>query len=319
MPADHAPVQTDDDLPDEEPTTGQQQPAAKKPAQPPAAEPKKPAHSTVLLKAAAEFGFSPEDLEGFSADEIWEELHRLRSLEAAKPQQQQKPAEPTAAAKPPADPDEEYLAELEKVDPGLARLHRRQMEKQAALEKQLAEKDEALKALTAAEQQRWQRQVDRMIDKAFAALPEKFLPLFGDGPAADLADPGQLAWRAEILKTAKLVPADAASQKTFNVKIAKAAEERAGRMVKEPEPTIGYGGAAAGPKAPKPDRGRDENGRFTPADFHAGLVHRPTGRQTGPDKLDDVEQARRAFREAGDPRGSRPVLEITDDDLPDDD
>ena len=323
MPADHAPAQTDDDLPDEEPTSGQpparQQPPAAAPAAAPAAEPKKPAHSAVLLKAAAEFGFTPADLEGFSPEEVWEELHRLRDLEAAKPQQQPaKPAEPQAQPKPPADPDEEYLAELEKVDPGLARLHRRQMEKQAAFEKQLAEKDETIKTLTAAEQKRQVRAWTKAVDAAFAALPEKFLPLVGEGGIEGLTDPGQKGWRGAIYQKAGLTDADGA--KAIAAKIAKAAEEVAGAHVKEPPAASAYDRAANGtPKAPRPDRERDTNGRFTAGDFNAGLVHRPTGRQTGPDKLDDVEQARRAFREAGDPRGSRPVLEITDDDLPDDD
>lgn len=322
MPADNAPTQTDDDLPDEEPTSGQQPAAAQKPArqpQPaaPAAEPKKPAHSPMLLKAAAKHGFAPEDLDGYSAEEVWEELHRLDSLEAAKPQPQ-RAAEPPAPAAPPADPDEQYLAELEKVDPGLARLHRRQMEKQAALEKQLAEKDEALKTLTAAEQKRQVRAWTKAVDAAFAALPEKFLPLVGEGGIEQLTDPGHKGWRGAIYQKAGL--ADTDGVKAIAAKIARAAEEVAGQHVKEPAAASAYDRAANGtPKAPKPERERDTNGRFTAGDFHAGLVHRPTGRQTGPDKLDDVEQARRAFREAGDPRGSRPVLEITDDDLPDDD
>lgn len=325
MPADRASVQIDDDdLPDE-PQAADRQPAEpKKPAKPqqPAREPqaaaeppaqKKPAHSTVLLKAAAEFGFTPDDLEGFSADEIWEELHRLRTLEAAKPQQQQKPAEPTAPAKPPADPDEEYLAELEKVDPQLTRLLRKAIAGQDL--KPIHEKLSKLDALEAAEQTRQARALDRAIDAAFAALPEKFLPLVGEGPIAELTDPGQKGWRGEIYRVAGIKPGDTARQ--IAAKVAKAAEERAGQFVKEPAAQSAYDRTPPAPKPPAADRPRDANGRYTVGDFNGGLVHRPNGKQTGIEQLEPEEKARRAFREAGDPRGFRPVLGIEDDDLPD--
>lgn len=320
MPADQ--TQPDDDLPDDPAPGPKKQPAQKPARRPdpdpdpePAAEPKKHTHTARLTKLALEMGFTQADLDDFPSDVIWEEIDRIRAAEARPADPPPRP-EPAAAAARPADPDEEYLAELEKVDPALAKLLRRAAAGPDL--KPIHEKLAKLDALEAAEQRRQARATTRAIDAAFAALPAKFLPLVGEGPIEELTDPGQKGWRGAIYQKAGLAAGD--GPKAVAAKIARAAEEVAGPHVKEPAAASAYDRAANGtPKAPRPDPARDPNGRFTAEDFARGQVHRPTGRQTGPDNLDDVEQARRYMREHGDPRGSLPRAVIEDDDLPGDD
>ena len=301
---------TDDDIPGAEPAEsaaartppgGKDAPAdARQPA------PKKYTHSSRLTKLALDLGFSQQDLDKFPSDAIWEEIDRIRGT--TQPQRAE-PAKPEPKA-PPADPDEEYLSELEKVDPQLAKLMRRAIAKDDL--KPIQEKLEKLDRLEAAEQQRQARAVTRALDDAFAALPEKFAALVGEGPIEELTDPGQKGWRGAIYQAAKIQPGD--GRKAIAQKIAAAAEAVAGSRVKD-APADPYAAAAARPAKPTPPRDPG-NGRFTVPEFNGGLIHRPNGKQTGADPLDDKEQARRYFKDHGDPRGNAPRLEVEDDDLP---
>jgi len=303
-----------DDLPGAEPAesvAARKPPGGKDaPADRPEPAPKKYTHTSRLTKLALEHELTQEDLDKFPSDAIWEEIDRIRGT--TQPQRQEPPAAAKPAEKPatPADPDEEYLAELEKVDPQLAKLMRRAIAKDDL--KPIQEKLEKLDRLEAAEQQRQARAVTRALDDAFAALPEKFAALVGEGPIEELTDPGQKGWRGAIYQAAKIQPGD--GRKAIAQKIAAAAEAVAGSRVKD-APADPYAAAAARPAKPTPPRDPG-NGRFTVPEFNGGLIHRPNGKQTGADPLDDKEQARRYFKDHGDPRGNAPRLEVEDDDLP---
>lgn len=314
MAADTAP-EIDDDLPgDPEPKKPPPKknvapPAAKQPEPEPEPEPKKHRHSSRLTALAGEYGFTQADLDDNPSEVLWEEIHRLQQIEAARKPVQQVQTEKKAEPEVEKDPDEEYLAELAEVDPKLAGLIRRL--KSTDHLKPINERLEKLDALEKAEQARQARHATEIVDAAFAALGEKFEPLIGSGPIADLADPGQRGWRAEIYQRAKIDFAND-SPSRISAKIKAAALALAGDRVKEkePEPTNDY--EAAADRRPQP---RGTNGRFTAADFERGQIHRPNGKQTGVDQLDDVEAARRYFREHGDPRGHHAPIEF-DEDLP---
>lgn len=315
MAADMAP-EIEDDLPGNpepkqpEPKKKPAPPAAKQPEPEPEPEPKKHRHTSRLVAVAAEYGLTQDDLDNNPSEVIWEEIHRLQQLEAARKPAAQ--AQPEKKPEPEAekDPDEEYLAELEEVDPKLAKIVRRALSQEHL--KPINEKLARLDELEKAEQARQVRSMQSMVDNAFAALGEQFEPLVGKGSIEDITDPGQQGWRGAIFGRAKIDFATD-TQARINAKIAAAAKALAGDRVKEPAPEHKTAYDALADRRPTPPR--DTNGRFTAADFERGHIHRPNGKQTGLDQLDAVEATRRYLKEHGDPRGERASIEF-DEDLP---
>lgn len=301
------PVITDDDLPGDPPAPSPR--PAPSPPVAPEPPPKKHQHSSRLTKLALEMGYTQADLDDHPSEAIWEDIERVRAVEVPRPAAAVAPTPPTP--EPPADPDEAYLSELEKVEPHLARLQRQARKDLQEVRAQLKAKDEVLETLTKAEQQRQSRAVTRMVDLAFAALPEKFHELVGVGAIEELTDPGQKGWRGAIYQAAKIAATD--GTRAIAQKILAAATAVCGDRVKE-TPTDPYGRLPATPPRPVPPKD-PVNGRFTAEQFEQGQIHRPNGRQTGHDQLSAVEATRRYLKEIGDPRGDRPVVEF-DEDLP---
>lgn len=316
MAADTAP-EIDDDLPgNPEPKkpsaeTKKPSPETKRPATEtpePEPEPKKHRHSSRLMRLAEDYGFTQDDLDNHPSEVIWEEIHRLQQLEAAR---KSAPQPETQKAEPEVDEDEQYLAELKEVDPKLEKIIRRAMSRDDL--KPINEKLAKLDALEKAEQARQARTANDLLDAAFEALGEKFEPLVGKGSISEI-NPGEQGWRGAIYAKAKIDHASD-SPSRINAKIKAAALALAGDRVKEKETEApnAYEAAAQSDKRSQPSR--DTNGRFTAADFERGHVHRPNGKQTGLDQLDAVEATRRYLREHGDPRGDRASIEF-DEDLP---
>lgn len=306
------PAETEDeDLPgDPEPKpVAKPAPAAKKAEpEPEPAVPAKPTRSKFLLDAVAELGYAEADLGDMSNDEAWEAVERTRkgrTAPAAKP-------EPKVAV-PEADPEEAYLAELEASHAPLANMLRKSKAKIEAMEKAAKEKDEVIGHLTKAEMARQQKAFDRSVDAAFDALPEEYHDYTGTGSFGKLADPVHKSVRTAVYQAAKIDGGkDSAEQ--IAAKIAAAAEAVVGSRVKKAaEPASAYEAAA---KARKPQPKDAKNGRYTADEFEKGHVHKPGGKATAADPLDDVEQARRYFKEIGDPRGSHAGVSLDDDDLP---
>lgn len=297
----------DDDLPGDPPPKGTVKPApapkAKVEPDPEPEAPKKFTHSSLLVRKATEAGFTQADLDNFPSEAIWEELDRVTSIARAQPKAAVK-AEPKAE---PVDPDEAYLAELETTHAPLVKILRQAKKDREEL---LATKEE-VNGLKQSEVKRQQAAFDRALDKAFAALPEEYAEYVGTGSISDLSDPGHLGFRGAIYKAAKLEATD--SLKQIAVKIEAAAKSIVGPRIKQVADTT-----SAYDKLPsrKPQPKDAVNGRFTKEDFEKGHVHKPGGKSTGVDPLDDVEQARRYFKEIGDPRGNHAGVSLDDDDLP---
>ena len=315
MAADTA-QEIDDDLPGDpepkkpEPKKNVAPPAAKKPEPEPEPEPKKHRHTSRLVALAAEYGLTQDDLDNHPSEVIWEEIHRLQQLEAARKPAPAAQAEPAKKDEPEVDEDEQYLAELKEVDPKLEKIIRRAMSRDDL--KPINEKLARLDALEKAEQARQARQANDLLDAAFEALGDKFEPLVGKGSIAEV-NPGEQGWRGAIYAKAKIdFATDSPSR--INAKIKAAAQALAGDRVKEKEPEAAndYEAAAQGGAKTPP---RAANGRFTAADFERGQIHRPNGKQTGLEQLDAVEATRRYLKEHGDPRGDRAPIEF-DEDLP---
>lgn len=287
-------------------------PPAKPPkAAPPAPAPQKQTHTQRLVKLALDAGFTQADLDKYPSDVIWDELNRIRELET-----RARPAPPPVeSAKQPA-PDRDELATLldeldadQTYDPKLAKALRL-IQKRADLT-EVHKKLERVDALEQAEQARATQRLARIVDTAFAKLPEEYHDFVGTGPMDALTDPGQQGWRRSIFQTAKL---DFAKDSPARVaeKIAAAAEQLAGARVKPAEQTVpGYGESKPAKKQP-----RGTNGRFTPEEFAAGHVARPSGRLAGAEQETVGQAAARIMREHGDPRGNTPVIGFDDDDLP---
>lgn len=279
-----------------------------KKTQPEPETPKKPKHSSRLLAAAAEHGYSEADLEDFTSEEVWAEIRELDKRAAAR--QQPAPA-PKAEKKEPAaeDDDEAYLKALKAE--GYTDTFIAGERKKLARIKAAEEKAAKLDALEAAEKTRAAAAINDTIDAAFTALGKKYEPLVGTDSIADLTDPGQRGWRDAIVREAKIQHGD--SKSTIAKKVAAAAAKLAKGKVEEDEPeTVADGYAVGGKKLPP----KDANGRFTAEDFANGHVQKPSGKKTGLAGLDAVEGVRQMLRANGDPRGYRSTVVEMDDDLP---
>lgn len=333
MAGNPAAVDVDDELPGEPEPAARPEPKAKpapKPAPAPAAtaepETPKPRRSKALLDSLAEFGYSEADIEGFSNEEVWEEVHNLRRSRT--PAAAEPAARPVAPANPPepeSDPLDGWLAEFDKTDPVGGKFLRGLRDANKQLQTALKERDEKLDTLTKAEEQRQRRVIVKAIDAGFAALPEEYKALYGEGGEADLTDPGAVGWRRAVIEKAGVKVGD--EPRAVAAKINATALKLAAGRVQPPEPTVAdlYGGRAAGPKPKRQLPPQDpETGQFVPAsrfsaaDFNNGHVHRPSGRATGGDAADAVQQTERYLREHGDPRGNRTRVEFDDEDLPGD-
>lgn len=306
------PVFDDDNLPGDPPPLPPT-PAARQTAPEPEA-PKKHVHSSRLVKLAQEMGYSQHDLDNFPSEAIWEDIERVRAVETAR-----KPAAPVATptTQPtPADPDEAYLDELSQTHPDLVRVIKKALTKpKFELPEDAKEK---LDRLEKAEQTRQARALDRALDDAFAALPEGYGELVGDGEYGEV-DAIQQATRVAIFRAAQ-VDATKDGKKAIAAKIAAAAKTVAGSRVKEPPPSAYQQAASRQPNPPVHVRATPPkdpvNGRFTKEDFGAGTIHRPDGKRTGIEGMTLEEGVRQIMRKNGDPRGDRPVIDI-DDNLPD--
>ncbi len=264
-------------------------------------QPAKPKHSARLIAEAAKRGYSESDLEDYDAATIWEELNRIDELEAKKkapaPVPQKKQSDESQ------DDDEAYLAALEAE--GYTKTVIAAERKKLARLKAAEEKAARLEALEAAEKSRSARQVNDIIDAGFASLPKKFHTIFGEESFADL-DPGQRAWRNEVLQKAG-VDLSKDSQKTINRKIAEAAQKAAKGKVPDDEPEED---AYEIPAKKKP------KSRLSEEDFENGQLLKPSGKKGGLNGVDLHEGVRRIMKENGMPGGNRSVIEMDDDDLP---
>lgn len=303
MPADTASIE-DEEFETPPKPAAKPAPVAKKPESEPVEPAKKHTHSSRLVKAATEAGFTQDDLDNFPSDVIWEELHRIQSITI-----KTAPVAQPEVKKPEVDPEEAYLAELEATHAPLANMLRQSKTKLAAMEKAQTEKDEVIGKLTQAEQKRQQAAFDRALDKAFAALPEEYAEYVGTGSIHDLTDPGHMGFRGAIYKAAKLEATD--SLKQIAAKIEAAAKSIVGPRIKQvADTTSAYDKLPA--RKPQP---KDAKGKFTVEEFANGQVHRPAGKKTGLEGLSLEEGARRIMKEHGDPRGDRPVIEMDDEEF----
>src|ERR1700727_1249838 len=139
----------DDDLPGDstpEPTT------KKKPTEPveERAAPRKHQHTQRLVSIATELGFSQADLDNHPSETIWEEVHRIQTLQAEQSKAKQLALEKPKTPVEEVDEDEAYIAELEKdpeVSPKFAKLLRKL--KAGSDNKEVKEKLDKLDAIEA--------------------------------------------------------------------------------------------------------------------------------------------------------------------------
>lgn len=310
MPADVSPdldlaeIIEDDDLPSPAPKAPAPRVAVSPPTPPPPPPPpaaKKYTHSARLVAEARRLGFTQDDLDDNESAVIWEEIHNLTRVEAARNIATPPPPVPD----PPAvvDPDDEVLSEWEAVDPKGAAYLRRQREEMKVLKASLKERDEKLETLTKAEQQRQQQTWQDKANAAFA--PHKAALGTGDVEIARKTAVISYLNHLAVTKQATTLEADVAKAV---VALGFAAAPGGNVTTPPPEPT---------PVRKLPPK-NPENGRFTKDDFNAGLLHRPDGGDAGnTDDLTDAEMVRRRRREHGDPRGDRRSFASDDDsDMP---
>lgn len=304
------PPKSDDGAgPDDEPEI---LPAPKAKTTPEPETPAKPKHSSRLLAAAAEFGYSEADLEDFDSDTIWDEIRKQTELRATSRQRAPEPAPKPKDE--PEDEDEAYLAALKTegyTDTFIA-AERKKLARLKAAEVKAARVDQ----LEAAEKTRAAASINDTIDSAFTGLGKKYEQLVGTDPISDLTDPGQLGWRNAIVREAKLLTTD--SKAAIAKKIAAAAAKLAkGRVADEEDDEVAAGYQPEVEPARKPKAKDPATGRFTVEDFANGHVQKPSGKKTGLAGLDAVEGVRQMLRANGDPRGYRSAVVEIDDDLPD--
>lgn len=309
----------DDDMPD------LSKPAAKTQVIPPVTAPKtkaepipevtKHTHTQRLITAATNMGFTQDDLDNFDSETIWAEIARVQEMNLRRKNASAPAAEPVKKAE--EDPDEALLAELERdVHPPLAAYLRKQREEAKEARKQMAEKLAKLDSLEENEKKRVARQQIEMIDNAFSALPEKYKVLFGDGPMADIDDPGQSGWRMAVMNEAKLT--EIGSQRSLNKKIAEIAVRMAKNKVAPDEPgktgvESAYAAETPAPKKKAPAKD-PETGRFTAEDFEGAKIAKGSGRQTGVEQVGLMEGARRILQSNG--YMTSAAFEGDDDDMP---
>lgn len=304
-----------DELPGE---TDQKVAPPKTPRQPVEPEPdaKKHTHTQRLIGIATELGFTQHDLDNYPSEAIWEEIHNIQKAQAAEAARVQRPvAAQITKTEPEVDAEDEYLAAMEKnpeVDPAFTKFLRKLKEKAEA--KDVREKLSKVDKLEEAEKQRANRAANEAADLAFELLGKKFEPLVGTDSMLELTDPGQKGWRTAIYKEAGINHATD-SQRVINAKIAKAAAKLAAGKVAEEEEEV----AANAYETPKKKPAKDPtSGRFTADQFEQGKIAKPSGKRPGAEPGNAVEQARELFRVNGDPRGYRPAIDDTMDDLPGD-
>lgn len=304
------PAEELDDLPGTKPDANPA-PEAKKPAKQQPDEPAKQTHSDRLVKLATDMGFSQRDLDTHTSAEIWDEIERIRELEAAT--RRPEPPKQQVEKKPDVDEDEEYLEELA--------AHPETDQKLVKFLKKLHAKGKLADKVTELEQRDQQREQTRhfdMLETAFALLPKKYLPLIGEGSILEVTDPGARGWRQAVYAEAKIKPGD--TQRAMNKKVLDAITKLAAGKVKdeeeeEEEPANPY----EAPKSKKKkdiEKPRDAEGRFTADDFERGHVAKPSGKKIDAENLTAVEATRQYLRQNGDARGFRPSISFDDDDLP---
>lgn len=308
----------DEELPDADKATPEPKEPKKKPvvekvaAETPA--PTKHVHSQHLVNLALHYGFSQADIDSTSPADLRHDVQMTQAaIAGSKPAAEPVKAAPTVEV----DEDEEYLAEVDAnpdVDPKFKKFLRSLKKKADA--KDTKDVRENLAKLEERDVKRERERTFDMIDVGFGALGEKFQHLIGVGDRGEISDPGERGWRGAILDKADIKAGD--NQRTISKKMQAAAAVVAAGKIKaddndEPESLNAY---ADSPKPKKQAPPKDPaTGRFTAEDFERGKLTKP-GKKIAAEAGSAVEQMTEYFRQNGDPRGFRPVVEMDEDDLP---
>jgi len=243
-------------------------------------EPVAPTHSPRLLRLSRELGINPE---GMTSDELQDAIDdeaRLIAREkrsrqgffddqAAKQRQQAPVVQAPVIEEDPLDIDVSELGpELQKFIAGVRSEVKKTKDENKSLREALGGvegKVQTREAVTAVE----------VLDGAFAALGDKYIPLFGDSLAQDITGTEEMERRNAMLAIAGIDPKNLSDTKAGLTRRLKAAADKMyGKVLKDPEPAPTQDVVKApvktetGPYTAKPNgtapvnRLRDENGKF---------------------------------------------------------
>lgn len=243
-------------------------------------EPSQPQHSPRLIRLAGQLGIKTDNL---SPDELQDEIDLETAYiarerrdrqnffddQASRQRQQAVPPQPVAQVveEDPLDGDFSELGpDLQKFIGGVRSKLKKTEEENKALREALGGvegKVQTREAVTAVE----------VLDGAFAALGEKYVPLFGDSLAQDIIGTEEMERRNAMLAIAGIDPKNLTDTKAGLTRRLKAAADKMyGKVLKDPEPAKAVETAPAktetGPYTAKPNgtapvnRIRDANGQF---------------------------------------------------------
>lgn len=298
-------------------------PAVERESPPPA-----PVHSTRILRLAKHVGISEQEIAGMGREELIQEVqaaqmeHNQIAIERRMGESldhQRKPAPPPAAEVDHLGWQEEW-EEDDDDNPGQKVKRRLPLEGKDGLAKPLVNalrklaKDNAdlRKKVEGGEKEKAARSQNQQIDDAFAALPKKYLKLFGDKPIDELPKE-QKSIRRRVWHTLQADPP------TENVGVKEAilqrVEEMYSALVQDETEEAGYdtepAPRRAAPRepapAPRPPKPRSpETGRYTQEEWDAGALLPTTQRKGAPEpkgRARAIQHVARLQREAGNLNG----------------
>ena len=307
----------DEDLPGPEPRKGKgkaKKPEAVSPPPPPpepkAPEVKKERHTSRLMQLALAHGFTQEDIDSTPSAQLWEEIDRMDAMAARR-----KPVEtPKQPETPSNDEDEEYLAELDKME-GLDPKHTAFLRRQHARTKAAEEKAKKVEELEKRDAERTKRAVWDALEAGFAKLAENpgFKALIGEGYASELKDnPGAIGWRNAIASQCGAEETDSPATITRKI-VAYGTRLMAGKA-----PAVPASPPPPPEKAPHHStRQPREDGRFTVEDYTEASLPAAGDRKVDREAMSGAAVIHEYLREKGDARGELPFVDSDDDsDLP---